>query len=368
MSLATRCPACATVFRVVQDQLRVSEGWVRCGRCGEVFNAAHALVNIDGSPRTAAPPPAAPPPAPTPSVPLARRGVSELPPTPRAEAAIIEPESDFEPTQPPFAGDLPPTPNRRSGEPEFVVSDYEPPVAGAAGSEPDDELGRIDIESLAQRAAAAQSHAPVPAAPPAEPIVSVVSPPTAPAPAFDESPAEPFHESAPMAPSFVQTADRAARWQDPRVKRGLWLLASVGLLVLGLQVLYEYRAIAAARWPALRPVLVQSCELLGCQVDALRQIESLAVESSGLVRIDGTALYRLSVVLRNKAPLELAQPSLDLSLTDAQGKVIARRVLTLAELGIASRTMAPSAELPIQAAVSVGDRQVVGYTVELFYP
>jgi len=55
-------------------------------------------------------------------------------------------------------------------------------------------------------------------------------------------------------------------------------------------------------------------------------------------------------------------------LTDAQGKVIARRVLTLAELGIASRTMAPSAELPIQVAVSVGDRQVVGYTVEIFYP
>jgi ribosomal protein L11 methyltransferase len=31
--LATRCSACGTVFRVVQDQLRVSEGWVRCGRC-----------------------------------------------------------------------------------------------------------------------------------------------------------------------------------------------------------------------------------------------------------------------------------------------------------------------------------------------
>ena len=149
MSLATRCPACATVFRVVQDQLRVSEGWVRCGRCGEVFNAAHALVNIDGSPRTAAPPPVAPPPAQPPSVPLARRGVSERPPPPRAEAAVIEPQPDFEPTQLPFVGDLPPAPSRRAGEPEFVVSDYEPSVAGVAGSEPDDEFGRIDIESLA---------------------------------------------------------------------------------------------------------------------------------------------------------------------------------------------------------------------------
>ncbi len=368
MSLATRCPACATVFRVVQDQLRVSEGWVRCGRCGEVFNAAHALVNLDGSPRVTVPAPAAPPPESPPPVPPPKRAVTAAPQATRAEAAFIEPQPDFEPTQPPFAGDLPPPPQKHRGEPEFVVSDYEPPVSGGRPDDSDDELGRIDIESLTRRAAAAHAPAPVPAvaAAPVEPIVVAAT--ASVGAVADDLPADSFHESAPMAPSFVQTADQAARWQHPGIRRGLWLLAIVGLLALSLQVIHEYRAIAAARWPALRPLLVQSCELLGCQVDALRQIESLAVESSGLVRIDGTALYRLSVVLRNKAPLELAQPSLDLSLTDAQGKVIARRVMTLSELGIVSKTMAPSAELPIQVAVSVGDRQVVGYTVEIFYP
>ena len=50
--LATRCPACSTVFRVVPDQLRVSEGWVRCGRCAEVFDATESLVDLDtGAPR-----------------------------------------------------------------------------------------------------------------------------------------------------------------------------------------------------------------------------------------------------------------------------------------------------------------------------
>ena len=39
MSLVTRCPACATTFKVVRDQLRISDGWVRCGRCSEVFDA-----------------------------------------------------------------------------------------------------------------------------------------------------------------------------------------------------------------------------------------------------------------------------------------------------------------------------------------
>ena len=39
MSLVTRCPACTTTFKVVRDQLRISDGWVRCGRCSHVFDA-----------------------------------------------------------------------------------------------------------------------------------------------------------------------------------------------------------------------------------------------------------------------------------------------------------------------------------------
>src|SRR5688572_24412290 len=46
MSLITRCPACGTMFKVVPDQLRISEGWVRCGHCREVFDAtAHLQPN-----------------------------------------------------------------------------------------------------------------------------------------------------------------------------------------------------------------------------------------------------------------------------------------------------------------------------------
>ena len=67
MSLATRCPACGTIFRVVQDQLKVSEGWVRCGQCHEVFHGIEALFDLDSDPavaarRAAARQPAAPPP------------------------------------------------------------------------------------------------------------------------------------------------------------------------------------------------------------------------------------------------------------------------------------------------------------------
>ena len=62
MSLATRCTSCGTVFRVVQDQLKVSEGWVRCGRCQQVFNALEALFDLEreAPPQRPAPPPVSP--------------------------------------------------------------------------------------------------------------------------------------------------------------------------------------------------------------------------------------------------------------------------------------------------------------------
>lgn len=49
MSQITRCPACATTFKVVADQLRISEGWVRCGQCKEVFDASANLLPDDVS-------------------------------------------------------------------------------------------------------------------------------------------------------------------------------------------------------------------------------------------------------------------------------------------------------------------------------
>jgi predicted Zn finger-like uncharacterized protein len=39
----TRCPDCATVFRVTADALRVAQGDVRCGVCSNTFNAVEHL-------------------------------------------------------------------------------------------------------------------------------------------------------------------------------------------------------------------------------------------------------------------------------------------------------------------------------------
>lgn len=52
--MLTRCPSCATTFRITPEQLKVRQGRVRCGQCQEVFNALETLVE-EAAPAVAAP-------------------------------------------------------------------------------------------------------------------------------------------------------------------------------------------------------------------------------------------------------------------------------------------------------------------------
>ena len=44
MSLITRCPTCATTFRVLPAQLSARGGRVRCGKCAAVFDGVASLL------------------------------------------------------------------------------------------------------------------------------------------------------------------------------------------------------------------------------------------------------------------------------------------------------------------------------------
>jgi predicted Zn finger-like uncharacterized protein len=128
MSLATRCPACGTIFRVVQDQLKVSEGWVRCGQCHEVFHGIEALFDLDSDPviaarRAATRGPAAPAPTPTRVFADARASAPIPMSTPPAPSPIAIPARP--PAPPPMA----PTPQSVPATPSaFGPSDLPPPA------------------------------------------------------------------------------------------------------------------------------------------------------------------------------------------------------------------------------------------------
>jgi predicted Zn finger-like uncharacterized protein len=412
--LATRCPACGTVFRVVPDQLRVSEGWVRCGRCSEVFNATQSLVDLDTvvarkaapppAPATP-PPPAAPPRAPGPAPAEARVEAPTETPVETPAEAQAETQAEMQASAPVPMARVEPADNEpgASRPASFGALDAGPPEDGTAPAaeapmpdldfgedrrEPafDDAASPTPAAAEATEAAAAAVDVPLeapleaplqaPPEPAAEPAQGTPAPPPTVAPPQDivlPATAVPASaaEDAPAAaakPDFLRRAERAERWRRPWVRALLGLGVLLGLGGLAGQLLHEYRDLAAARYPQLRPLLEQGCAWLDCRVGAARAIDSLAVESSGLVRVEGSELYRLTVVLRNRAGIPLALPALDLALTDRQGRLIARKVLRPGELGATAETLDAGAETTLAGTLRAANGPVAGYTVELFYP
>ena len=45
----THCPECATAFKVTPEHLQLAGGWVRCGRCGAVFEALQHLQSREAA-------------------------------------------------------------------------------------------------------------------------------------------------------------------------------------------------------------------------------------------------------------------------------------------------------------------------------
>jgi len=44
MHWIARCPACGATYRVVPDQIKIAQGWLRCGQCEEAFDSTGLLV------------------------------------------------------------------------------------------------------------------------------------------------------------------------------------------------------------------------------------------------------------------------------------------------------------------------------------
>jgi predicted Zn finger-like uncharacterized protein len=340
VSLATRCAACSTVFRVVQDQLRVSSGWVRCGRCGEVFNAIESLVDLeldrpgDGS---------------SPSVHGARvmddlaRVAGGRPP---AMASAEPADATLSPMDRTVRG-------QSSAQAEAVPAVEAPAIPGdpglPAGDGPPGDATRAG--GAADRAVMPAAGAPLEAANPTPSDDASVS----------------IHEAWP-APTFVREANRAARWRSPGVRLALGALVVLSFSTLLWQVHQSHHDWVAARWPGLAPMVERACAVTGCVLEPPRRIEALVVESSGLVRDQASDAYRLSLVLRNRDRWVLRLPAVDLVMTDARGDVLARRVLDGRTMGAPSDRIEAGTDLSLTARLRVPGPPVVGYTIELFYP
>ena len=339
MSLATRCTSCETVFRVVQDQLRVSEGWVRCGRCDAVFNGLECLFDLDRAGLHDASAPAAHAPAPAPEAADLEWLAAPAAPSGRyAEAdadAIADPHLIHEPadaTAAENAAQFAPEPERwRARE-----SAPQTPLSGAVAPAP------------------APAPAPAFGAALASALVTADTSASAPTPA--------------PTPKFLHVAKRRARWHATPVRVALLALGAALLVGVAGQALHHYRDLVAARWPQTLPLLTPWCQLTGCVIAPLRRIDAVAVESTALTRTAVADTFTLAVGLRNRGALRVALPSLDVTLTDSDGHLVARRALAPTDFPAAAPTLAAGAETLLNITLATGSPRVSGYTVEVFYP
>jgi predicted Zn finger-like uncharacterized protein len=383
MALATQCPHCGTLFRVAADQLKLRGGIVRCGACQQVFDGNTGLVDLNAPPSS---PSASPPAYPPASPPVAEPAITpDLPAADDTEQPIYTLE--FDRTLSPF-GILPHAAHDEAtgaAVAELPVDDEivaaPPPDDGhdepesAPASEPAARQPAPDAPPLLLRESAGGSPpivAPAPLLPPKSPRVraadarsrrSKLTPtriedtPKLRVPEIDE-------------PEFVRRGRQ--REQSSKAVRIAMVAGSIVLLLaLAVQAMVSLRDVLAARYPALRPVLVSTCALFGCQVGLPARPDALVIETGELITLGGNA-YTLSTVLRNGGDLALAWPSIELTLNDADDKPLVRRVFGprdyAPQFADSMTGFGARAEQPVKIHFRLEGLEPSGYHIAVFYP
>jgi predicted Zn finger-like uncharacterized protein len=291
VALATRCPNCQALFRVVADQLKLRGGLVRCGACRHVFDAIGSLAYVDdGTLSPLSPvnqrsggivpaPPAARPPA---RAPENRAGGAV-----RAEAKL-QLETAGVPTL--LATDA--TTAHEAAERTRAGDDQHAADADDADGSPRHRAGRTATAAEGRASAAAAADT-------------------------DEDAEE-------------DEEDAAEFLKDSGNTRGFSVVFGGGSAVLGLLLLLQaavvFRTDLSTRMPESRPALVALCNLFGCSVSWPTRAELLAVVGSELQAIPGTDIFELTAVVRNRASFSVALPAIEVTLTDVQNRPLARKV------------------------------------------
>lgn len=157
------------------------------------------------------------------------------------------------------------------------------------------------------------------------------------------------------------------------VRAALWGFgAAAAAIALAAQAVYAYRGELVLMLPESRPWIEAGCARFGCVVPLPRHADLISIESSELAaeRI-APGVLTLSAALRNRASFAQALPSLELTLTDAADRPVARRVLVPREYLAAGASPAgpfpAGAELPVKLHIDTGGLAAGGYRIFLFY-
>ena len=427
MALATTCPRCQTAFRVVPDQLKIRRGLVRCGNCRHVFSGLDSLRYVGDAGVPAAGSDAAtganPPPVSAPTA-SARQSAGlqspgPLAPSPQPPQPDRPLPADFDaPLEGPetlMIVDTMATAERLEG----LSATAEPIVPRESVSQhrsrpstiDDVELEGLDTIDLHDDRSYASPDLPDPSADtrdrstpadpaepvdPGDPVDSALSAtdaaPSAIAPtpsaagrveSIDDHPEA--WSAAVLAPGAADRRDdggpaEAVDFFAPPSRAGGFVsranaVAALASVVLGLTLLLQL-GVAARDWlgatvPGFEAVLSAIGSSTGISIEAPRALAAITLESFDVHAGAAPDALVMNALLRNRADHRVRWPSMELSLTDAGGALIVRKVIgpdDYLPAGQARAGAPASRELPLQVALETVGIQPAGYNVQLFYP
>ena len=319
MSQTTCCPTCQTLFKVVPDQLRVSEGWVRCGKCSEIFDAHQHLYKERFAADT------------THEIFTVVPGPSDVADTQRTEPVPLRVERE--------AGL-----DAGAHVARFGMTRTDTPRAPVpAQQDVADPLAHVPLVPRWRRkvkaGAGRDSH-------------------------------EALTKASPEV-TFLRVPKANAFWGKMWVRLSLGLMGAGLSSVLALQAVVHQRDHIAATVPTAKPAVEGLCQLLGCRVLPLRQIESMVIDGSTFTELRGNA-YRLGFTVKNNAAVDLAMPAIELTLTDSQDRAALSRVFLPAEMGATSAVLGAGAEwvgtLVLSVRTNGASERISGYRISAIYP
>lgn len=385
--MRTRCPECGTVFRVTSEQLRRKAGKVRCGHCQAVFNAFDQWQADSDELPTASP---------------AEASMQVLPEEVAAESAaetvhlsetVVEvvPEPDAERHS--DAGPAPFDPAATVvAAPEWLES--EPFVGLPAVAEPafvpETPITPQGPEQSPEKATScAPLDADVAEAVRFDAAETLVATPADRAGLSDDRNETPeqstlaAREAGLVAARELVEASSYNRWSAGTLAsdgrgvfdseppaRAAWPFA-VGVLlllvVLLAQLAYHYRTDIVLRMAWAQPLYAS----LGIDIPLPRNPALVSIETSDLQSDNTRGLFVLQATLKNRAVFPQAWPALELSLTDVNDAVVARRVMYAAEYlppGTASDAFPANGDVAVRLWIEAKDIGASGYRLYIFYP
>jgi predicted Zn finger-like uncharacterized protein len=338
------------LYKVVPDQLRISQGWVKCGQCGEIFDAAQHLIEAFTEPEE----PLAGPSADPADVSLDDANGSGLLQQVDTDQTAEQQRYEF-------------------SEPEsqaILAQDMDQNATASSGAQPPAPAAQVDHEVDAALPVDSEPSFLSSTAPDSDDLIPDTEPELL-SNAEDSVPLDADPQMATSTPSFMRHANHRFVWFGHWTNRVLWTACAVLVVGLGCQWIYQDHDRLAASRPQWRPALDSICNVLQCSIAPLQQIESIAIDSAAFSKGE-PGRYRLSFTLKNTANLMLAIPNIELTLTDVQDRVVVRRVISPPEFLATADYLTANADWPVMVNLRIqteaSSPAIVGYRLLAFYP